>query len=170
MISGGLAPAPLAVYPLNRSADYGLAATRIAVPVTALWTMPWAVVAFALMPLGLESLALAPMGWGVGVMTWAADTVSGWPGSVTLLPAMPTWGLAAIALGGLWLCLWRRRWRFWGLAGAAAGLASVALGRPPDSLVCDRRSPVARLARPGGRGQAGRYGAVRWYAHARLGA
>jgi competence protein ComEC len=89
----GMATAPFAAYHFNRFADYGLAANLIAVPVTALWTMPWAVVAFALMPFGLESLALAPMGWGVGVMTAAADTVSSWPGAVTLLPAMPMWGL-----------------------------------------------------------------------------
>ena len=139
----GMATAPFAVYHFNRFADYGLAANLIAVPVTALWTMPWAVVAFALMPLGLESLALAPMGWGIGVMTWAADTVSGWPGAVTLLPAMPMWGLVAIALGGLWLCLWRRRWRLWGLVAVSAGLASIALVRPPDILIDDRGKLLA---------------------------
>lgn len=146
----GLATAPFAVYHFNRFADYGLAANLIAVPVTALWTMPWAVVAFGLMPLGLEGLALAPMGWGVGVMIWAADTVSAWPGAVTLLPAMPMWGLVAIALGGLWLCLWRRRWRFWGLVGVAAGLASVALVRPPDILVDDRGRLLAVRTETGG--------------------
>ena len=146
----GLATAPFAAYHFNRFADYGLAANLIAVPATALWTMPWAVVAFGLMPLGLESLALAPMGWGVGVMTWAAETVSAWPGAVTLLPAMPMWGLAAIAVGGLWLCLWRRRWRFWGLVGVAAGLASVALVRPPDILIDDRGKLLAVRTLTGG--------------------
>ena len=48
---------------------------------------------------------------------------------------MPTLALAAIALGGLWMCLWRRRWRLLGLAGIAAGLAAIAVTQPPDILV-----------------------------------
>ena len=64
-VVAGLATAPFAVYHFNRIVWYGLAANVVAVPLTALWIMPWALVAFALMPFGAEALALAPMGWGV---------------------------------------------------------------------------------------------------------
>ena len=131
----GSATAPFAIYHFNRFAVFGLAANLVAVPVTALWIMPWAVAAFLLMPLGLESLALAPMGLGIEVVIWVAETVAAWPGAVTLVPAMPVWGLAALGLGGLWLCLWRCPWRAWGLAGIAAGLVGVAVTAPPDVLV-----------------------------------
>jgi hypothetical protein len=40
----------------------------VAVPLTALWIMPWAIAAFALMPFGAEALALVPMGWGIEAM------------------------------------------------------------------------------------------------------
>ncbi len=131
----GSATAPFALYNFNQVAVYGLVANLVAVPVTAMWVMPWAVLAFALMPLGLETLALTPMGWGVEVVIRVAETVSAWPGAVNVVQAMPTWGLAAVVLGGLWLCLWRRRWRLWGIAGLAAGLATVVLIRPPDILI-----------------------------------
>jgi competence protein ComEC len=131
----GTATAPFAIYHFNRFADFGLAANMVAVPVTALWVMPWAVAAFLLMPFGLEFLGLAPMGWGVGLVIAAAGTVASWPGAVTLLPAMPTAGLTAITLGGLWLCLWRTRWRLLGAVGIAAGFMTLALVRPPDMLV-----------------------------------
>jgi competence protein ComEC len=131
----GSATAPFAIYHFNRFAVFGLAANLVAVPVTALWIMPWAVAAFLLMPFGLESMALAPMGLGIEVVVRVAETVAAWPGAVTLVPAMPVWGLAAIGLGGLWLCLWRCPWRAWGLAGVAVGLAAVAVTVPPDVLV-----------------------------------
>ncbi len=137
-VIAGAATTPFAVYHFNRFADYGLAANLMAVPVTALWVMPWAVAAFVLMPFGLETLALAPMGWGINVVIAVAETVSSWPGAVTLLPSMPTLALAAIVLGGLWMCLWRRRWRLLGLAGMAAGLAAIAVTQPPDILVDGR--------------------------------
>ena len=131
----GLATAPYAAFHFNRFVDYGLAANLTAVPVTALWIMPWSVAAYALMPFGLEGLALAPMGWGIEAVIAIARTVAGWPGSVTLLPVMPVASLVAITLGGLWLCLWRRRWRLAGLAGFLAGAAIMAAAPAPDVLI-----------------------------------
>ncbi|MCH8184454.1 MAG: ComEC/Rec2 family competence protein, partial [Proteobacteria bacterium] len=58
----GLATTPFAVFHFNRFVIYGLAANMFAVPLTALWIMPWAMAAYVLMPFGLEGLALAPMG------------------------------------------------------------------------------------------------------------
>ncbi|MEQ8165261.1 MAG: ComEC/Rec2 family competence protein, partial [Alphaproteobacteria bacterium] len=131
----GLATAPFAIYHFNRFALYGLAANLIAVPVTALWIMPWAVAAFLLMPFGLESLALTPMLWGIGVMTGAAQAVAHWPGAAVVLPAMPTSALVIVGLGLMWLCLWRRSWRYGGGAAVAAGMATLLFFKPPDILI-----------------------------------
>lgn len=133
----GMATAPFAVFHFNRVAAFGLVANLGAVPVTALWIMPWGVVAALAMPFGLESMPLAAMGWGIEVVIRIAGTVAAWPGAAAPVPAMPTWGLVTMALGGLWLCLWRRPWRLAGLAGIAIGLASLPLARPPDLLVDD---------------------------------
>ena len=129
------ATAPFVVYHFNRFAAFGLAANLVAVPITALWIMPWAVLGYLLMPLGLEGWALSPMGWGIEAVIAVARWVAGWPGAVVLLPAMPVWGLALVALGGLWLCLWQRRWRLLGLLVIAGGLAALPSSRSPDVLV-----------------------------------
>jgi competence protein ComEC len=142
---GSAATGLYAAYHFNRFPLYGLAANLIAVPVTAHWIMPWGMAAFALMPLGLEHWALVPMAWGVKAVIWAAETVASWPGAVAFLPAMPLWGLVAATLGGLWLCLWRGRWRALGVAGILLGLAGMALERPPDILVsADARMMAVR--------------------------
>lgn len=131
----GAATAPFVVYHFNRLADYGLAANLLAVPITALWVMPWAVVAFVLMPLGLESLALVPMGWGIEAVIAVTTEVAGWPGAVTLVASMPDWGLGLVVFGGLWLCLWKQRWRLFGTAAIAVGVASLLLVAQPDVLI-----------------------------------
>jgi competence protein ComEC len=133
-VIAGLATAPFAVYHFNRIAWYGLAANVVAVPLTALWIMPWALVAFALMPFGAEQLALVPMGWGIEVMLAVARRVAAWPGAVSLVPVMPIWALVSIALGGLWLCLWRRPWRLLGVLPILAGALAASLAVPPDVL------------------------------------
>lgn len=131
----GIATSPFAVYHFNRFADYGLLANLGAVPITGFWIMPWGLVALVLMPFGFEGLALEPMGWGIDAVVWIARAVAAQPGAVTLVPAMPAAALLAIAVGGLWLCLWRSRWRFAGVAVIAGGLLLAGLERRPDILV-----------------------------------
>lgn len=148
-VIAGMATGPFAIYHFNRLAAYGLAANLGAVPLTALWIMPWAVIAFLLMPFGFERLALVPMAWGIEAVLAIAGAVASWPGAVSLLPAMPTFGFLAIVAGGLWLCLWQRRWRLGGLAGLALGFATLALVRPPDILV-DGQGRLLALRAPDG--------------------
>ncbi|MBN4016496.1 ComEC/Rec2 family competence protein [Rhodospirillaceae bacterium AH-315-P19] len=166
----GMATAPFAVQHFNRFAEYGLAANLVAVPITTLWIMPWAVLAFLLMPFGLEPLALVPMGWGVNAVIETAKMVAGWPGSVALLPSMTMAGLATFTLGGLWLCLWRQRWRYFGLVGIAAGLATIGFYRPPDILVSENAKLFAVRADAGGyrfsSRRAARFSGRNWLRHA----
>jgi competence protein ComEC len=130
----GFATIPFSLFHFDRLAAYGVVANLIAVPVTALWVMPWAIVCYALMPFGLERIALKPMGWGLEAVIASARMVSGWPGSVAILPAMPVWGLVLVGLGGLWLCLWKGVWRWGGSAAIAAGLAAIWLVPRPNVI------------------------------------
>ena len=52
-----------------------------------------------------------------------------------LLSAMPTFGIILVAFGGLWLCLWCKRWRLAGVAIMAVGLATIPFQRGPDILI-----------------------------------
>ena len=131
----GFSTGVFALYHFGRIAHFGLVANLLAVPITAFWIMPWAVIAMALFPFGLEGIALIPMAWGIELVIGIAKLVAGWPGAVSLTPAMPVYGLAAAAFGGLWLCLWQRRWRYLGIAGIVAGLASIPFYSGPDILI-----------------------------------
>ena len=139
----GLATAPYSAFHFNRIADYGLAANLIAVPITALWVMPWAVVAFVLMGLGLEGVALNIMGWGLDLVIYVSQTVSHWPGSITLIPAVPDWGLISISLGLIWLCLWQRIWRVLGVIPIVIGATSLLFVTPPDLLIDGQGKVIA---------------------------
>lgn len=140
---------PFAIYHFHRVVLYSPLANLIAVPISAVWTLPWGVVACLLMPLGLDRLALVPMGWGIDATIWVAEHVSSLPANLWATPRLPMAGLIAIVFGGLWLCLWRRRWRYCGLVAIAAGLAAMALTRPPDIVIADFGRFLAARA-PGG--------------------
>ncbi len=129
------ATAPYAIFHFQRFAVHSLPANLVAVPLTALWIMPFGVGALLAMPLGLAGPFLTAMGWGVAVIIGVAKEVASWPAAVVPLPAMPLAGLVGLTLGGLWLCLWRGRWRYAGIAALLAGMGSIALSAPPDILI-----------------------------------
>ncbi|HTH97888.1 MAG TPA: ComEC/Rec2 family competence protein [Stellaceae bacterium] len=129
--------APFAIYHFSRFPVYSVLGNVLAVPVSAFWIMPWALVGCLLMPFGLEGLGLTPMGWGIVLVEHIAHWTAHLPGGVAVLPAMPGWAIAAVALGGLWWALWLRSWRWWGLLLVLAGMASLLLVRPPDILISD---------------------------------
>ena len=146
----GLGSSLFAAYHFNRVADYALIANLLAAPLVDFIIMPLTVLAFLLMPIGLEALALTPMVWAVDALIALAIWVAGWPDAVGTVPAMPLWGLAAIAGGGLWLCLWRQRWRWLGMIGLLVGTASPWLIAQPDLLISgDGRLLAARAAESG---------------------
>lgn len=130
-----LATSPSSIFHFNRVASYGVIANMVAVPLTGLWIMPWAVLAVLLMPLGLERLALVPMGWGIDGIIHIAAVISDWPGAVQTVPTMPLSGLVIATLGGLWLCLWQRTWRYAGIPFILLGMGSVALSQSPLVLI-----------------------------------
>ena len=144
-----LATAPFTIYHFNRFPLYSVAANVAAVPITGFWVMPWAILSVLLMPVHLEFLALHPMAWGIDAIWAIARGVTSWPGAVMNLPSMPAWGLGVLGLGGLWLCIWRRRWRYLGFVPVALGLASIWLSRPPDILFADNGKLMAVRATDG---------------------
>ena len=63
-----------------------------------------------------------------GMMT---KVVSG----IAMMPSMPPWAFGAMVAGGVWLCLWTRRWRLLGLIPIAIGAIAAASAKTPDLLV-----------------------------------
>lgn len=134
-IIASAATAPFALYHFHQFAEFSLFANLVAVPITALWVMPWAVITFIAMPFGLEAWTLQPMGWGILGVISIAEVVAHWPGAVTRLPAIPTAAIAFITLSGAWLVIWRQKWRLLAIPCLFAGLASFAFVSTPDVVI-----------------------------------
>ena len=142
---GSLATMPFAIFHFGRATHYAVLGNLLAMPVMGFLVMPSAALSVAAMPFGLESAPLHLMGWGIDVMLAAGRFVSGLPGAVAIAPAFPVFALGLMALGGLWLAIWRRGWRWLGLVPLLAGVAIAAFAPRPDILVApDGRSIALR--------------------------
>lgn len=131
----GFATAPFALYHFSHANSYGLLANLVAVPLTSFWIMPWGVVALALMPLHLEHLALIPMNWGIDGVLHAAASVAALPYSNLAITALPIASLACIAIGMLWLTLWKTKLRLLGCLMLIPAITIAMLQPKPDVLI-----------------------------------
>jgi competence protein ComEC len=144
-----LATTPFAAYHFQRVATYGVLANLVAVPLTAFWIMPAGLLALLLMPFGLDAPILHVMGAGIGIVLDVAAFVAALPGAGIDVSPWPPSSLLLLALGGLWLCLWRQYWRLWGGAACTLGIVLALTTRPPDLLV-DRRGDLVVYRAAGG--------------------
>ena len=131
----GIAIAPFAAFHFHKLAQYSLIGNLLAMPVFGLAVMPAALGVLIAMPFGLETVPLHIMAWGVSQVIAIASEVSSWPGAVVRVASMPVISLLALTMGGLWLCLWRTRWRLAGLAIASIGLVMAGDLPKPDMII-----------------------------------
>ena len=126
---------PIALYHFHKAGLYGALANIIAIPLTTFVIMPLEALALMLDSVGLG----APVWWlceqALGSLIALAHFVSSRPGAVTMLPTMNVIAFGLVLLGGLWLCLWRERWRYWGVIPAVIGALLIITNRAPDIYI-----------------------------------
>ncbi|QNA84275.1 ComEC family competence protein [Sphingomonas sp. So64.6b] len=141
---------PIALFHFHKAGFYGALANIVAIPWTTFVVMPLEALALLLDTAGLG----APLWWltdhSLNLLLWLARTTAGLPGSVAALPAMPAGAYALMVLGGLWIALWRTRWRRLGLAPLAIGILWALTTPAPDLLVTGDGRHVAIRTTNGG--------------------
>jgi competence protein ComEC len=145
----GLATAPFGAAHFNQTSHYGLVANLLSVPVMGIVIMPGAVLASVLSFLGLEFIGLWFMEIGIRWILFVADTVAGWPGSLSLVPAPAPSVLPIMALGGLILCLWQGWGRLSGLAVMLLAAGIWSQSARPDIIISETGRLVGVLTPEG---------------------
>ena len=138
-----LATTPLVIYHFNRFTLWGIAANMLLLPLVSMWIMPAAVIAFLLMPFGLEYYPLIVLDYGISFMMQGARFFAELPYASIALPSPHFYGLLMFIIGGLWLCIWQQKWRLLGIPLAIIGVATIALHKPYDLLISSDASKVA---------------------------
>ena len=134
-IISSMATAPFALFHFNRTANFGLIANSISIPLMGFWVMPVAILAVLAMPLGADAPLWRLAAAGVDVMLALGTWTSSLPGAVTVFPKWPAMVLPVFALGGLWLSLMTGRWRLGGVLALPIAALMIAASRPPQVYV-----------------------------------
>ena len=145
-----LALIPISLYHFQKAGVYGAVANIVAIPLTTFVTMPLEALALLFDTVGLGG----PFWWltarSLDLLLWIAHTTASIPGSVAPLPAMPGGAYGLMVAGGLWIALWRTKWRRLGMVPLAMGAVWALTTPAPDLLVTGDGRHVAIRTASGG--------------------
>jgi len=144
-VVAGFATSGFAVFHFHRMASFGLLGNLLAMPVFSMLVMPAGALALVLMPLGLEGPALTVMGWGLSIVFFLADWVSGLPGAMQPLPSAPGWVLAVYAVGFALMAIGKKGIRIIGVLIAVIAIGFWKGTDRPDMLVTEDGVVIARI-------------------------
>lgn len=136
-VIASIATAPFSIYHFQQFANYGLIGNLLAVPLTSFIVMPAILLAYVLMPLGLEGPALWVVGQGLSGMLWVSHMVANLPHAVWNPPSWPITALGSFALAGILICLLQGWGKLVAAVPVVAGVIFIFLSPVPDILISD---------------------------------
>lgn len=129
-----IALAPIALYHFHKAGLYGAAANIVAIPLTTFVVMPLEALALLLDLAGIGAPFWWLCGQSLALLLGLARATAAAPGAVAMLPTMSAPAFGLMVGGGLWICLWKSRWRRWGVIPVALG-AVIAFRTPAPDLI-----------------------------------
>jgi competence protein ComEC len=141
--------APIALYHFHKTGIYGALANVVAIPLTTFFVMPIEALALLFDIAGLGQPFWWLAGQGIALILAIARLVSGLPGSVSMLPAMPDWAYGAIIGGLLIFGLLGSKVRYLGTIPFLVGVIAMFAAPRPDLLVTGDGKHLA-LVNPNG--------------------
>ncbi|MBX9805492.1 MAG: ComEC family competence protein [Alphaproteobacteria bacterium] len=138
-----LATTPYTVAIFNRFTLQTIVGNFLAIPLTSIVIMPAATLSVLTLPFGGSSLIFSVFSFGLESLIQIAKMVSSWPGAAIVVATPPPAFLALLTLGGLWVCFWKRSWRWGGLILCGLGCLTPLLSSQPSIYAAGDGSVLA---------------------------
>ncbi len=127
-----LATLPFAVYHFSNMALYTLLTNILAAPIIGFIIMPCVFLYLMTAPFHLGYLPLKIIGFGISLLNQICLRISELPYANFSPFHFSFFALMLIVLGGLWLILWKQKWRYFGMLPILIGLFSACFNVKPD--------------------------------------
>ncbi len=134
-IIASLATVPYTIYNFNYFSISGIITNLIAIPIVTLIIIPLGIIYVLLIPLGTQWIITPLMESPIDSVLYITNAIASLQYLVIPIRTFPASLIIIITLGLLWLCLWERNWRFFGIFFIVLGIFSRAMYTTPDILV-----------------------------------
>lgn len=137
-VIASIATGLFSLYHFQNFALYGVLANLVAVPILTFIVMPFAVLSYLLMPLGIEFLTLPISEWGVEWILNAAHWVSEMEGAVLHAPVWQHWVFVLMAVVSWFFCVWNGRGRWLAIPVFIVLVLFAVTHKQPDLQISER--------------------------------
>lgn len=137
-----LATMTYTIYNFNYISIGGVVTNLIAIPIITLLTIPMGIIYVTLIPFKFEWLTSGIIEYSIDVVLKLSEKVSNIKYSTIYVRSICPEAAVIITIGILWLCLWQRNWRFFGLVIIAVGTFTGMFYQIPDILVANSNAAV----------------------------
>ncbi|WP_264374476.1 ComEC/Rec2 family competence protein [Wolbachia endosymbiont (group B) of Carcina quercana] len=134
-IIASLATVPYTIYNFNYFSISSIITNLIAIPIVTLIIIPLGIIYVLLIPLGTQWIITPLMERPIDSVLYITNAIASLQYLVVPIRTFPASLIIIITLGLLWLCLWERNWRFFGIFFIVLGIFSSAMYTTPDILV-----------------------------------
>ncbi|MFT4327882.1 MAG: ComEC/Rec2 family competence protein [Wolbachia pipientis] len=134
-IIASLATIPYTIYNFNYFSISGIITNLVAIPIVTLIIIPLGIIYALLIPLGIEWIIMPLIESPIDSVLYITNAIASLQYLVIPIRTFPASSIIVITFGLLWLCLWERNWRFFGIFFIVLGIFSSAIYRTPDILV-----------------------------------
>lgn len=134
-VIASLATVPYTICNFNYFSISGIITNLIAIPIVTLIIIPLGIIYVLLIPLGIEWIITLLIERPIDSVLYITNAIASLQYLVIPIHTFPASSIVIITLGLLWLCLWERNWRFFGIFFIVLGFYSSAMYRTPDILV-----------------------------------
>lgn len=138
-----LATTPFSIASFQRFSLVAILANLLAIPLVGMFVMPLALI--CTVSLSFDGWSLAFACWQVSlqilcaIATWTASL----PGAAILTKAVPSSALIVFSYGMLWLCLWKKSWRWFGILPMIIGIFMWRTHEMPIAYIDEKVSTIA---------------------------
>jgi competence protein ComEC len=120
-LAADFATTPYTMSTFHQFTLQGIITNFLCIPLTTFVLMPLAVGTCFLTLVQDVPSTLPFFSKGLWLLAWIAEKISSWPGALVRVPLMPPQAISLMTLGGLWLCFWQTKLRWFGFAPIALG-------------------------------------------------
>ncbi len=130
-----LATVPYTIYNFNYFSISGIITNLVAIPIVTLIIIPLGIIYVLLIPLGIEWIIAPFIEHPIDSILYITNAIASLQYLVIPIRTFPASSIIIITFGLLWLCLWERNWRFFGIFFIVLGICFSTAYKTPDILI-----------------------------------
>lgn len=129
------ATTPFSIYTFNNYSFYNVFVNSFLTPLVSFVVLPLGLISLALCIFNLEYLTILPASYVMDFVLYVSKFITEIPNAVMFVRSPNLISMFLMIIGFLWFCLWKRKWRWFGIILYIVGLLIIPLQKRLDVIV-----------------------------------